>query len=386
MTSNTLQSRYTAVRGRSVALAAPLSPEDCSAQSMPDASPTKWHLAHTTWFFETFILERAEPGFQPFDPAYRVLFNSYYQGVGEQHPRPQRGLVTRPGLAEVRAYRANVDTRIAALLSRTDRPELRELMELGLQHEQQHQELLLTDIKHLLAMNPLHPVYHPQWPLSSVVATPVDWVEYAGGIAQVGHAGAGFGFDNEAPRHAALLRPYALANRLVTHGDWLAFMDGGGYRDPRWWMAAGWDWVQAQGVEAPLYWQATDSGWTNFTLHGRVPLDPHTPVVHISWFEADAYARWSAAQQGAPYAVHADARCNSGTKCVHGRLSPSDRGSPACPVIPQPVSVSPHAFRYASRVYVTAASAPFAKAIVSLSNCGINVTRARQSGQNRLMP
>ncbi|MBV1733799.1 MAG: ergothioneine biosynthesis protein EgtB [Hydrogenophaga sp.] len=293
-----LARRYASVRAQTLALAEPLSEADCQVQSMPDTSPAKWHLAHVTWFFETFVLERFEPGFQPFHPGFRVLFNSYYQGVGEQHPRPQRGLVTRPGLAEVRAYRANVDTRIAALLSRTDRPELRELMELGLQHEQQHQELLLTDIKHLLAMNPLHPVYHPQWPLSSVVATPVDWVEYAGGIAQVGHAGAGFGFDNEAPRHAVLLRPYALANRLVTHGDWLAFMDGGGYRDPRWWMAAGWDWVQAQGVEAPLYWQATDSGWTNFTLHGRVPLDPHTPVVHISWFEADAYARWRGAQDG----------------------------------------------------------------------------------------
>lgn len=304
-----LERRFHAVRARTLALAAPLSEADCQAQSMPDASPTKWHLAHTTWFFETFVLERFEPGFRPFDPAYRVLFNSYYQGVGDQHPRPQRGLITRPGLAEVRAYRAQVDARVGALLARTADPALADLVELGLQHEQQHQELLLTDLKHLLSCNPTNPVYHPQWPLAPVAPQPLGWCAFEGGVVDIGHTGEGFAFDNERPRHGELLRPFALGSRLVTHGEWLAFIDDGGYADPRWWMAAGWDWVRAQRITAPLYWQKNGEaggdptqpgGWTNFTLHGRVPIDPHTPVVHLSWFEADAYARWCAAQQGEP--------------------------------------------------------------------------------------
>jgi ergothioneine biosynthesis protein EgtB len=289
-------------------LAEPLSEADCQVQSMPDASPTKWHLAHVTWFFETFILERFEPGFQPFHPAFRVLFNSYYQGVGEQHPRPQRGLITRPGLAEVKAYRAQVDARIAALLQHGCNDELTGLMELGLQHEQQHQELLLTDIKHLLSCNPLSPVYRTPWPLVSVAPAPMAWVGFEGGTTAIGHQGAGFAFDNESPRHTVLLTPYALGSRLVTHGEWLVFMNDGGYRDPRWWMAAGWDWVQAQRVQAPLYWQQDDHGsWTSFTLHGRLPIDPHTPVVHISWFEADAYARWLAAHDGQPIRLPTEA-------------------------------------------------------------------------------
>ena len=298
-----LSGRFEVVRRQSVALAAPLSEADCQVQSMPDASPTKWHLAHTTWFFETFILERHEPDFQPFDPSYRVLFNSYYQGVGEQHPRPQRGLITRPGLAEVLAYRAQVDERMSALLAHTTDPTVAELVELGLQHEQQHQELLLTDLKHLLSCNPTDPVYRPQWPLAAVARQPQHWCTFEGGVVDIGHGGDGFSFDNESPRHGVLLQPFALSNRLVTHGEWLAFMDDGGYTDPRWWMAAGWDWVRTQGVRAPLYWQpsgdpAVHDGWTNFTLHGRVPIDPHTPVVHISWYEADAYARWRGARDG----------------------------------------------------------------------------------------
>ena len=298
-----LLARYQAVREQTLALTAPLSEADCQAQSMPDASPAKWHLAHTTWFFETFVLERVEAGFQPFDPAFRVLFNSYYQGVGEAYPRHQRGLITRPGLAEVRAWRAQVDRRVAALLSRGVDADLASLITLGLQHEQQHQELLLTDLKHLLACNPTDPVYLPQWPLAAVAPQPLRWCAFKGGLTQIGHTGEGFAFDNEGPRHAVLLRPYALASRLVTHGEWLAFMNDGGYADPRWWMAAGWDWVRSQRITAPLYWQqdgdpAHQGGWTNFTLHGRVPIDPHTPVVHISWYEADAYARWRGAQDG----------------------------------------------------------------------------------------
>lgn len=303
--------RYQAVRAQTMALVAPLSEADCQVQSMPDASPAKWHLAHTTWFFETFILERFETGFAPFHPAFRVLFNSYYQGVGDQHPRPQRGLITRPGLDEVKAYRANVDQRMAALLAKAS-AELSELLELGLQHEQQHQELLLTDIKHLLSCNPTDPVYHPQWPLAAVAPQPLHWCHFDAATAHMGHGGDGFAFDNESPRHAALLRPYALANRLVTHGEWLAFMDGGGYTDPRWWMAAGWDWVRNTRAQAPLYWQPDGhpdqhGGWTNFTLHGRLPIDPHTPVVHVSWFEADAYARWRSAQDGLPLRLPTEA-------------------------------------------------------------------------------
>jgi len=307
--STSLAQHYSEVRAQTLTLAAPLSEADCQAQSMADTSPAKWHLAHVTWFFETFILERFEPGFHPFHPAFRVLFNSYYKGVGEQHPRPQRGLITRPGLAEVKAYRANVDARMAALLSRPVSSELTDLLNLGLQHEQQHQELLLTDIKHLLAQNSLNPVFHSPWPLTSVASVPMQWVNFDGGAVFIGHAGEGFAFDNESPRHVTLLEPFALANRPVTHGEWLAFMQSGGYTDPRWWMAAGWDWVLAQRAQAPLYWQhdseasehsGQHSGWTNFTLHGRATVDPNTPVVHINWFEADAYARWRAEKDSAP--------------------------------------------------------------------------------------
>jgi ergothioneine biosynthesis protein EgtB len=304
-----LAQHYAQVRAQTMALAAPLSEADGQAQSMPDTSPTKWHLAHVTWFFETFILERFEPGFQPFHPAFRVLFNSYYQTVGDRHPRPQRGLITRPGLAEVKAYRANVDERMAALLAKQPvSADIAELVTLGLHHEQQHQELLLTDIKHLLACNPLSPVYQPQWPLSSVVSAPATWLDFKGGQVAIGHSGDGFAFDNESPRHEVLLQPYALATRPVNHGDWLQFMNDGGYRNPRWWMSAGWDWVQAQQLHAPLYWQPDGAGgWTNFTLHGRAPIDPHTPVVHVSWFEADAYARWRAEQDGLPIRLPTEA-------------------------------------------------------------------------------
>jgi ergothioneine biosynthesis protein EgtB len=296
-----LHGRYAAVRAQTRALAAPLSEADCQVQSMPDASPAKWHLAHVTWFFETFVLERFEPGFRPYRPAYRVLFNSYYNGVGEQHPRSQRGLVTRPGLAEVLAYRSAVDERMATLLRQGTPQVLRELVELGLQHEQQHQELLLTDLLHLLSCNPAAPVYQPGWPLAAVSPLALDWVPFPGGLVEIGHGDPGFAFDNERPRHRHWLRPYALANRLVTHGEWAEFVADGGYRDPRWWLAAGWDWVCSQGVEAPLYWRrdtARPGHWQCFTLHGQVPLDEHTPITHVSAYEADAYARWRSAQEG----------------------------------------------------------------------------------------
>lgn len=302
-----LAQRYRTVRNQTRALAAPLSPEDCQAQSMADASPTKWHLAHVTWFFETFVLEPFEPGFKPFNPAFRVLYNSYYNGVGEQFARPHRGLVTRPDLAEVWRWREQVDERIARLIGRTDSADVLRLVEMGLHHEQQHQELLLTDIKHLFSINPLSPAYQRVWPLVSVAPVKARWIECGAGLKAIGHAGEGFAFDNESPCHRQWLEPHALMNRLVTHGEWLDFVQDGGYTDPRWWLAAGWDWVRSQGVRAPLYWTLhPDAGAlpTVFTLHGNMPLDPHTPVVHVSYFEADAYARWAAAT----LADHAGAR------------------------------------------------------------------------------
>lgn len=288
--------RYDTIRRRTEALAAPLSPEDCAVQSMPDASPVKWHLAHTTWFFETFVLAEALPGYRAFDPAFRVLFNSYYVGVGDRHPRPERGLLTRPDLATVRAYRAHVDAAMRILLARADDADLASHIELGLQHEQQHQELILTDAKHLLSRNPLEPVYRAGWPLAEVSPQPCGWVEFDGGLVEIGHAGAGFAFDNESPRHRAHLAPYALASRPVTHGEFAAFVDDRGYERPELWLSAGWDVVAQRGWRAPMYWTRRGDRWTTFTLHGRVPIDPHTPMVHLSFYEAEAYARWAGAR------------------------------------------------------------------------------------------
>jgi len=298
--ANPWTERYAQVRAATMTLAQPLSDEDCGAQSMPDASPVKWHLAHTTWFFETFILERYEPDFQPFHPAFRVLFNSYYNGVGDKHPRPQRGLLTRPSMAEVRAYRANVDARIAALALRhaaTD-ARLAELLTLGLQHEQQHQELILTDLKHLLAQNPMAPAYLPSPDSATPAAAAQDWLRFPGGVQEIGHQGDGFCFDNELPRHKVYLAPFELSPQLVTNAEYLAFIEAGGYRDPSLWLAEGWDWIRAQGIEAPLYWRRGEegAGWSAFTLHGQQPLDLDAPVTHISLFEADAYAHWSGAR------------------------------------------------------------------------------------------
>lgn len=295
---------YAAVRQATMALAAPLSAEDCQVQSMPDASPTKWHLAHITWFFETFILERFETGFKPFDPAFRVLFNSYYQGVGAMHPRAQRGLVTRPSLDEVKRYRAAVDERMHALLMRQgDDPALAELVTLGLHHEQQHQELLLTDIKHALSFNPARTAYAQRWPMTSVRAQPLAWFAMPGGLIEHGHDAAldgSFCFDNETPRHLAYTAPFQLASRPVNYGEYLAFIEDGGYRRPELWLSMGWDWVchgpNGQPRHAPLYWREVDGHWMHHTLQGFVEIDPRTPVCHLSYFEADAYARWADAR------------------------------------------------------------------------------------------
>jgi ergothioneine biosynthesis protein EgtB len=297
---------YDSVRARSLALAAPLSDEDCGAQSMADASPVKWHLAHTTWFFETFILEPMEAKFEPFHPAFRVLFNSYYNGIGERHPRARRGLLTRPSMAEVRAYRANVDDRIARLLEgQAGNQQLAALIELGLQHEQQHQELILTDVLHLLAQSALYPAYsdcapQPQFEPPQAVATR-GWIGFAGGLVDIGHSsngnGDGFCFDNELPRHRHYLAPFALAERLVTNGEYLAFIEAGGYRDPSLWLSEGWDQVGVLGLAQPMYWQRDGAGnWCEFTLRGLLPLDHARPVSGVSLFEADAFANWSGAR------------------------------------------------------------------------------------------
>ena len=287
---------FARVRRRSLEIAAPLSPEDCCAQSMPDASPVKWHLAHTTWFFETFILEAHEPAFSPFHPAFRVLFNSYYNGIGAKHPRPQRGLLTRPSLDQVRAYRLDVDRRVARLLAAGAAPGVAALLELGLQHEQQHQELMLTDIKHLLAQNPLYPAYAPQEMEAGTAPEPTAWIEFDGGLAEIGFGGKGFCFDNELPRHSTYVAPFELASRLVTNGEYLAFVEAGGYRNPALWLADGWDRVCAGEIPHPLYWIAHEEGWSEFTLHGVQALDPARPVTHVSLYEADAYARWRGAR------------------------------------------------------------------------------------------
>jgi len=294
-----LAAAYIAVRTRTQQLAAPLSAEDCQAQSMPDASPVKWHLAHTTWFFETFVLERFEPAFAPFDPQFRVLFNSYYMRVGEQHPRPQRGLLTRPTLDVVMRWRQAVDEHMLNLLEHNAEPGLLELVEIGLHHEQQHQELILTDVKHLLAGHPARPAYRERWPMVPVQPQPLRWFAHDSGLVDVGHDPAldgTFAFDNEAPRHRVWLDAFDIASRPVTHGEYLAFIDDGGYRRPELWLALGWDWVRASNRSAPLYWELRDGRWWTFTLCGMVSIDPHTPVVHINLFEADAYARWAGAR------------------------------------------------------------------------------------------
>lgn len=296
MNPTLLPQSYRSVREHTASLITPLSAEDCCVQSMLEASPAKWHLAHTSWFFETFVLERWEGGFAPFDPAYRVLFNSYYNAVGDKHPRAQRGLLTRPALSEVLAYRMQVDQRIQALLAAPPAdPAFFELIELGLQHEQQHQELLLTDIKHLLSRNPMHPSYGVQAHAEPAHAS-AGWLHCVGGVVSIGHEGAGFCFDNELPRHQALLAPYQLACRLVTNAEYAQFIAAGGYANPACWLAEGWDWRVAQQREHPLYWQPDSALWQEFTLQGLQALAPEQPVVHVSYFEADAYARWAQAR------------------------------------------------------------------------------------------
>jgi len=309
--------RFREVRSFTGSLVEGLAPEDMVVQSMDDVSPTKWHLAHTSWFWEVFVLERFLAGYKPLDPAWHFLFNSYYVHAGERHCRAQRGYLSRPTVAEVLAYRAHVEEGMERLLTdQRDRmaedPEAGYLMELGLNHEQQHQELMLTDLKHVFGVNPLRPVYRgPRGRDGGAVASaaapsanggnraapaPLEWVHFPGGIHRVGWEGEGFAYDNEGPLHRRFLEPFSLGRRLVTNGEYLEFMADGGYRRPELWMSAGWAARETHGWTEPFYWERGDGGRRLFTLSGMCPVDPAEPVCHLTWYEADAYARWAGAR------------------------------------------------------------------------------------------
>jgi len=288
-----LAALFEGARAHSLALAAPLSDADATVQSMPDASPAKWHLAHTTWFFETFVLRDHIPDYALFNEAWPFLFNSYYEAEGDRHARAERGMLTRPSLDEIRAWRAHVDAAVISALPALP-AEARDLVELGCHHEAQHQELLLTDILHLFSQNPLEPAFRPTAPAPSLrtVAAEPQWIEGPQGIIEVGHKGSGFAFDCETPRHRTYLQPHAISDRLVTNADWSAFVADDGYARPDLWLSDGWAWVQSERITGPLYWRGDDA----FGLEGRLPRDRLAPVRHISFYEADAYARWAGAR------------------------------------------------------------------------------------------
>jgi ergothioneine biosynthesis protein EgtB len=288
--------RYRAARALSLALAEPLSDADATLQPNPEASPTKWHLAHTSWFFETFVLRDHVQGYSAFDESYSYLFNSYYDGEGERHPRPRRGMLSRPSLDEIRAYRASVDEALLGALPYLPPAALR-LVELGLNHEQQHQELILTDLLAAFAENPLKPAVWPRQPLEPAPAPPpLDGTRRPGGVVEIGAPDQGFAFDCERPRHRTLVPPHEIADRPVANSEWLRFIEEGGYETPSLWLSDGWDWVRTNGIEAPLYWQRGDGGWLAFCLDGLHPVEPAEPVCHVSYYEADAFARWAGAR------------------------------------------------------------------------------------------
>jgi ergothioneine biosynthesis protein EgtB len=291
-----LAERFLQVRTLSRDIAAPLTDADATIQPHPDASPAKWHLAHTSWFFETFVLRDHVPGYGHFDRRWSYLFNSYYEGEGERHPRARRGMLSRPALTEIFAYRDHVDEALIAALPLLP-PRVRELVELGLNHEQQHQELMLMDMLATLAENPLAPAaWEREAPSDPQSAPPIGGVLGRGGVVEIGHEGSGFAFDSERPRHQQLLRPYELADRLVSNGEWLRFIAEGGYEQPKHWLSDGWTWVKENGIEAPLYWRRNGEDWQRFGLDGLRPVDPAEPVCHISYYEADAFARWAKAR------------------------------------------------------------------------------------------
>lgn len=294
-TADALLRQFDNVRSYTENLAAPLSPEDQTVQSMPDVSPTKWHRAHVTWFFETFVLADTEPGFAPYQDKYWFLFNSYYESLGPRYSRPDRGLISRPGADDVGRYRSNVNDRLREVLAALDAGSLEKVapvVELGFHHEQQHQELLLMDIKHVLSMNPMQPIYAGR-PPERDDPDAVGWVEIEGGLVEIGRDGEGFRFDNEEPRHRVWLEPYRLADRLVTNGEWLEFMADNGYGRHELWLSDGWAQVKSRGLCSPLYWTEVDGVWLEHTLHGTWPVNPALPVGHVSFYEAEAYASWS---------------------------------------------------------------------------------------------
>ena len=289
---------FLGVREQTDCLCEPLAVEDHQLQSMPDCSPPKWHLAHTTWFFETFVLREREKDFQPHHPLFHFLFNSYYEAEGPRWPRAQRGQLSRPTVEEVRQYREAVNRRMAGLLetvSTATFEEIRPILELGLHHEQQHQELLLTDLKHAFAQNPLRPVYRQGHPVhaSAASACHTGWIEQPGGMVWIGHRGPGFAFDNEAPRHQQFLRPFRIADKPVSNGEFQAFLRAGGYERPEFWLSDGWACRKAQQWSGPLYWEQRENGWWHFTLEGCRPVEAHEPISHLSYYEADAFARWA---------------------------------------------------------------------------------------------
>jgi len=291
-----LTAQFRTVRAQSDALAAPLTAEDQTVQSMPDCSPTKWHLAHVSWFFETFILKPHLPGYEVKHPQFAYLFNSYYEAAGARHPRFERGLITRPGVDEVAAYRAHVTGAMIHLMDSADSATwtvIAPLVDIGNNHEQQHQELILMDILNLFSRNPMAPAYTAFKAGVARSAAPLRWHEYPGGIVEIGHAGAAFSYDNEGPRHETLLRPYRLASRCVTNGEWIDFITDNGYGRPDLWLADGWARVKSGEFSAPLYWEETEGGFEAISLSGRHAVDHAAPVCHISYYEADAFARWA---------------------------------------------------------------------------------------------
>jgi len=323
MACSPLRDQYREIRSKSLELTQPYSAEDHMLQSMPDASPAKWHLAHTTWFFETFILGTHVPGYKPFDQRYKQLFNSYYKQLGSHPYRGSRGLMSRPSLNEIHAYRSHVDDAMLDHLKAVDE-NTASLIELGLNHEQQHQELILTDIKHALWSMPLRPGRVSR-PHAVSQSTPPRWVDFEGGIYKIGHSGTGFAFDNEAPRHEVLLRRFKFGSRLVTNSEFLEFMNDGGYRRPELWLSDGWDAICSQGWHSPLYWEDDDGRWFEFTLAGMEELDPNGPICHVSYYEADAYARWSGARlpREDEWEVAAAQNPSTGTLLESGRLHPA---------------------------------------------------------------
>ncbi len=312
----TLEDEYRLVRGLTEELAAPLSPEDQTVQSMPDTSPTKWHRAHTTWFFETFLLQVQVPSYRVFNPAFAYLFNSYYESIGDRFPRPHRGVVSRPGAAEIAAYRAYVDDAMTSLVSGRLDHDVAALVALGLHHEQQHQELLLMDIKHVLGSNPMRPAYLALDEQAPGPAPAARAIAHPGGIVQFGYEGSGFSFDNECPRHEVLLQPFSLDARPVTCGDWIAFIQDGGYSVADHWLSDGWAAVKAGGWSAPMYWSERDDGWSVFTLGGERLVRPAEPVCHVSYYEADAFARWA----GARLPTEAEWEAVAGDRPVEGNF------------------------------------------------------------------